>query len=388
MKAMILAGGKGTRVKPVTDRVPKPMIPIVSKPLMEFLIDLLKDHGFDQIVVSTSYLADSIEAYFREGSRFGVQIGYSFEGYHSDGRSMPEGLGSAGGLKKIQEFSRFFDDTFAVVCGDAIIDLDLSAALAFHRARKAIATIVLKDLPREQVGSYGVVKTETDGRIVQFQEKPAPADAISTTINTGIYFFEPAIFDYIPANVPFDIGGQLFPLLAAQQLPFYGVALPFSWIDIGSTPDYWQATQMILRGEFKVDMPGRELAPGIWGGINLAVDLSTTDVRGPVYIGSGSAIEPGATVIGPTVIGRNCVVHAGARIDACIVEDYTRVSGFAEIHEKIVSGRFCVDRHGHNVELAGTGYGFVVDDARERRQWSDDDRILMEFLSTQNEPRS
>ena len=386
MKAMILAGGKGTRVRPVTDRVPKPMIPIISKPLMEFLIDLLKDHGFNQIIVSTSYLADSIEAYFREGSRFGVQMGYSFEGYHADGQSMPEGLGSAGGLKKIQEFSGFFDDTFAVVCGDAIIDLDLTAALAFHRDRRAIATIVLKDLPRDQVGSYGVVKTAADGRIVQFQEKPAPADAISTTINTGIYFFEPSIFDHIPAGAPFDIGGQLFPLLAAQGLPFYGVALPFSWIDIGSTPDYWQATQMILRGEFKVDMPGRELAPGIWGGINLAVDLSTTDIRGPVYIGSGSAIEAGATVLGPSVIGRNCVIHAGARIDACIVEDYTRVSGFAEIHEKIVSGRFCVDRHGHNVELAGTGYGFVVDDARERRQWTDDDRILMEFLALQNAP--
>jgi mannose-1-phosphate guanylyltransferase len=384
MKAMILAGGKGTRVRPLTDTVPKPMIPIISKPLMEFLVDLLRQHGFDRIIVSTSYLADAIEAYFREGSRFGVQIGYSFEGYHADGRSVPEGLGSAGGLKKIQEFSGFFDDTFAVLCGDAIIDLDLTAALAFHRERKAIATIVLKNLPRSQVGSYGVVRTESDGRIVQFQEKPSPEDAVSTTINTGIYFFEPAIFDHIPADTRFDIGGDLFPLLAARELPFYGVALPFSWIDIGSTPDYWQATQMILRGEFKIEMPGEEVAPGIWGGINLAVDLAKTDIRGPVYIGSSTAIEPGATVIGPTVIGRNCFIQAGARIDACVVGDYTRVSGFAEVHEKIVSGRFCVDREGQNVELAGTGYGFVVDDARERRRWTEDDRTLMEFLAAQN----
>ncbi len=384
MKAMILAGGKGTRVRPLTDTVPKPMIPIISKPLMEFLIDLLRQHGFDRIIVSTSYLAEAIEAYFREGSRFGVQIGYSFEGYHADGRSVAEGLGSAGGLKKIQQFSGFFDDTFAVLCGDAIIDLDLTAALAFHRERKAIATIVLKDLPRAQVGSYGVVKTAPDGRILQFQEKPAPQDAISTTINTGIYFFEPAIFDHIPADTVFDIGGHLFPLLAAKGLPFYGVALPFSWIDIGTTPDYWQATQMILRGEFEIEMPGRELAPGIWGGINLAVDLAKADIRPPVYIGSGTAIEPGATVIGPTVIGRNCVIQAGARIDACVVDNYTRVSGFAEVHEKIVSGRFCVDRDGRNVELAGTGYGFVVDDARERRTFTDDDQILMDFLTSQN----
>jgi mannose-1-phosphate guanylyltransferase len=270
------------------------------------------------------------------------------------------------------------------VCGDAIIDLDLTAALAVHRERKAIATIVLKDLPREQVGSYGVVATAADGRILRFQEKPSPEEAVSTTINTGIYIFEPAIFDHIPADTKFDIGGQLFPLLAERQLPFYGVALPFSWIDIGSTPDYWQATQMLLRGEFKVEMPGRELAPGIWGGINLAVDLATVDIRPPVYIGSSTAIEAGATVIGPSVIGRNCVIESGASINACVVDDYTRVSGFAELHEKIISGRFCVDREGRNVDLAGTGYGFIVDDARERRRWSADDQVLMEFLKSQN----
>ena len=386
MKATILAGGRGTRARPLTNTVPKAMIPIISKPLMEFLIDLLKQHGFDQIIVSTSYLAESIEAYFRDGARFGVQMAYSFEGHLTDRHTIPEGLGSAGGLKKIQEFSGFFDDTFVVLCGDAIIDLDLTAALAFHRDRKALATIVLKDVPRAQVGSYGVVRTTPDGRIVQFQEKPSPQDAVSTTINTGIYFFEPEIFDHIPAGTAFDIGGQLCPQLAARGLPFYGVTLPFAWIDIGSTADYWRATQMILRGGFKVEMPGRELAPGIWGGINLSVDLATTDVRPPVHIGSSTAIEPGATVVGPTVIGRNCLIQAGARVDACIVDDYTRVSGFAEVHEKIVSGRFCVDRDGRNVELAATGYGFVVDDARERHRWSDDDRILMEFLASQNAP--
>jgi len=384
MKAMILAGGKGTRVRPITDALPKPMIPIVGRPLMEFLIDLLRQHGFDQIIVSTAYLSDAIESYFREGTRFGVQIGYSYEGHHESGRPVPEGLGSAGGLKRVQEFSGFFDDTFAVLCGDAIIDLDLTAALEFHRDRKAMATIVLKELPRSQVGSYGVVKTAPDGRILQFQEKPAPEAAISTTINTGIYLFEPGIFDLIPADTVFDLGSQLFPLLAARGLPFFGVALPFSWIDIGSTPDYWRATQMILRGEFEIDMPGRELAPGIWGGINLALDLAATDIRPPVYIGSSTVIEPGATVLGPTMIGRNCVIQGGARINACVVNDYTLVSRFADLDQKIVSGRFCVDRAGRNVELANNGYAFVIDDARERRQWTDDDQLLMEFLKSQS----
>jgi mannose-1-phosphate guanylyltransferase len=384
---MILAAGKGTRVRPLTDFVPKPMIPIINKPVMEFLVELLKQHGFDEIIVSTSYLASEIENYFGDGSRFGVQIAYSFEGYHRDGEVMAEGLGSAGGLKKIQEFSGFYDDTFVVLCGDAILDLDLGRALAFHRERRSMATIVLKDVPREEVIRYGIVKTQPDGRIVAFQEKPRPEQAVSTTANTGIYIFEPEVLDLVPSGRPFDLGGELFPLLVAKGLPFYGVALPFNWIDIGRTPDYWRATQMILKGEVKVlEMPGRPIAPGVWGGINLSLDLSRSFIEGPVYLGSSTSVEPGAHIVGPTVIGRNCVIESGARVKASIVGSYTRVSGFADLSEKIVSGRFCVDREGRNVDLAHTGYAFVVDDARERRDWTDDQQVLIEFLKSELPP--
>jgi mannose-1-phosphate guanylyltransferase len=379
---MILAAGKGARVRPITDYVPKPMIPIVNRPVMEFLIELLREHGFDEILVSTSYLANQIENYFGDGSRFGVQIGYSFEGYHCNGEVMAEGLGSAGGLKRVQEFAGFYDSTFAVLCGDAIHDLDLTRALAFHRDREALATIILKDVPREEVHRYGIVETEPDGRIVRFQEKPRTEEAVSTTANTGIYILEPEVLEYIPAGRPFDIGGDLFPLLAQEGLPFFGSAFPFSWIDIGSTPDYWRATQMVLKGDFKVEMPGQLLGPAIWGGINLDVDLSRS--QGPLYIGSGTRIAPGATIVGPSVIGRNCVIDAGARVQASVVGSYTRVSGFAELSEKIVSGRFCVDRHGHSVDLARQGYAFVIDDARERRDfWTEDQQVLIDFLRSE-----
>jgi mannose-1-phosphate guanylyltransferase len=380
MKAAILAGGQGTRVRPLTEHIPKPMIPIINKPVMEFLIDLLKEYGFEEIVVTTSYLASEIENYFREGSRFGVQIAYSFEGYHFNGEVVPEGLGSAGGLKKIQTFSRFFDDTFVVLCGDAIIDLDLARAVDVHRRNRALATIILKDVPRDEVCRFGIVQTASDGRIQQFQEKPTPAEAVSTCANTGIYLFEPAIFDYIPSTGPFDIGSQLFPLLAEKKLPFFGFALPFSWIDIGRTRDYWQATQMILRGELKINMPGQQLAPNVWGAINLDLDLAHTTIQGPVYIGSSTRIEPGATIIGPTVIGRNCIIENGARIEASIIHDYTRISHFAHVHERIVSGHFCVDKEGNNVDLTRSGYSFVIDDARERRTWSAEQQVLIDFL--------
>jgi mannose-1-phosphate guanylyltransferase len=383
MKAMILAAGKGTRIRPLTESIPKPMVPIINKPLLEFLVDLLRQHGFDEIMISTSYLANQIENYFADGSRFGVQIGYSFEGYHQDGKVLAEGLGSAGGLKAIQDFSRFYDDTFAVLCGDAIVDVDLTRALALHRERKALASIVLKEVASREVSRYGVVRVDGEGRILQFQEKPRVEEAVSTLANTGIYLFEPEVLDLVPSGQRFDIVIDLFPLILGRGLPFYGFTLPFCWIDVGHTSDYWQAIQTILGGGLHADVLGPEIAPGIWGGVNIAGDLAASRIEGPVYIGSSTKIEPGATILGPTVIGRNCVVESGARVKACVVGGYTRISRFANLTEKIVSGRFCVDRYGHNVELARIGYAFVVDDARERRCWTEDQKILIQFLQSE-----
>jgi mannose-1-phosphate guanylyltransferase len=383
MKAVILAAGLGTRIRPLSETTPKPMIPIINRPVMEFLVELLKSHGFDQIIVSTSYLANDIEHYFRDGSRFGVEMAYSFEGYHADGRVVPEGLGAAGGLKKIQEQSGFFDDTFAVVCGDAIVDVDFTQALRFHRTRGAIATMLLKDVARAEVNRYGVVQTAADGRILRFHEKPAPEQAITTTVNAGIYMFEPDALDHIPANQPYDIALQFFPRLIERGLPLFGVALPFTWIDIGCIPDYWRATRLILEGGLPAArFSGREIAPRVWSGINVAVNLARVTIHGPVSIGSSTKIEDGATIIGPAVIGRNSIIESGAYVESSVIGDYTRISGLAHLHEKIVSGRFCVGCDGRSVDLAGAGYAFVVDDVRERRQWTEDQQTLIDFLRT------
>jgi mannose-1-phosphate guanylyltransferase len=212
MKAMVLAAGKGTRVRPITNIVPKPMIPLLGKPIMQSIVEHLRDSGFDQIVVNTSHLAPLIEDFFGDGSNFGVEMAYSFEGTLSQGRLEGEAIGSAGGMKRIQEFSGFFDDTFVVLCGDALVDVDLQAAVRFHRDRGALATIIMRDVPKEEVFRYGVVATAPDGRVQQFQEKPSVETAVSTTINSGIYLFEPRIFDYIPAGRQFDIGGDFFRL--------------------------------------------------------------------------------------------------------------------------------------------------------------------------------
>ena len=365
MKAMILAAGKGTRVRPITNEMPKPMIPILRKPVMESIVELLRAHSVREIVVNTSHLAPVIENYFRDGNQLGVHIAYSYEGYMTEDGLEGKALGSAGGMKRIQEFSGFFDETFIVLCGDAWIDLDISAALRWHKEKGGIATIILQEVPHEEVHKYGVVKLDEYQRIVQFQEKPKPEEAVSTTINTGIYIFEPDIFQYIPAGMEYDIGGQLFPALVAAGEEFYGLPMDFQWVDIGSVPDVWAATRMALQGKIKgFRMPGKQVKPGVWTGINVSIDWDRVKIKPPVYIGSSSKIESGAEITGPCMIGANCVIESGAEISECLISDYTRIGGMAALDNKLVFGGDCISPDGNVLNLGETQIRWLVDDMR------------------------
>ncbi len=348
MKAMILAAGQGTRVRPLTYDLPKPMIPLLGKPVMAYLVEHLARHGVRDIMVNVSYLHDKIEEYFGEGHQFGVQIGYSFEGHTNDaGEVVPEPLGSAGGIKKIQEFGQFFDQTTIVLCGDALIDLDLGAALAEHRAKGALATVITREVPWDKVSAYGVVVADANDRITAFQEKPRRDQARSNFISTGIYIFEPEVIDMIPSGQFFDIGSQLFPLLAAEGMPFYAQRRPFNWVDIGSVSDYWQTLQSVLQGEVpQVGMPGTELSDGVWVGLNTSIDWHGTSITGPVYIGSGVRIEAGVRITGPAWIGHGSHICEGADIERSILFEYTRVLHDVTLQEMVVFKDYSVDRAG------------------------------------------
>jgi mannose-1-phosphate guanylyltransferase len=347
MKAMILAAGKGTRVRPLTYDLPKPMIPLLGKPVMAYLVEHLRKHGVTEIMVNVSYLHEKIEEYFGEGEQFGVQIGYSFEGYIRDGEVVPEPIGSAGGMKKIQEFGGFFDDTTIVLCGDALIDLDLKAALLEHRRKGALASVITREVPWDKVSSYGVVVSDEQGRITQFQEKPDQAVALSNFISTGIYIFEPEVIDLIPSGVPFDIGSQLFPLMAERGMPFYAQRRPFNWLDIGSVVDYWEVLQNVLTGEVNnMDVPGIQIEPGLWVGLNTSIDWNGTTIEGPVYIGSGVKIESGVTIVGPTWIGHGSHICEGAEIVRSVLFEYTRVLDNVTLNETIVFKDYSIDRSG------------------------------------------
>ena len=372
MKAMILAAGKGTRVRPLTYDLPKPMIPVLGKPVMAYLIEHLRKHGVTEIMVNVSHLHEKIEEYFGEGEQFGVQIGYSFEGYtKEDGEVVAVPIGSAGGMKKIQEFGGFFDDTTIVLCGDALIDLDLKAALAEHRRKGAMASVITKEVPWDKVSSYGVVVTDKNGRITQFQEKPKQEDALSNFISTGIYIFEPEVIDLIPSGVEFDIGSQLFPLLAEKGMPFYAQGRPFNWLDIGSVSDYWEVLQNVLTGEVNhMDVPGIQIEPGLWTGLNTSIDWRGTTIKGPVYIGSGVKIEAGATIIGPTWIGHGSHICEGAEVVRSVLFEYTRVLNDVTLHEMIVFKDYSIDRAGemkHSSEYSSSEWLNARDRRRSRR---------------------
>ncbi|TQK10542.1 sugar phosphate nucleotidyltransferase [Herbaspirillum sp. SJZ107] len=373
MKAMILAAGKGTRVRPLTYDLPKPMIPVLGKPVMAYLIEHLAKNGVTEIMVNVAHLHEKIEDYFGEGEQFGVQIGYSFEGYtKEDGEVVAVPIGSAGGMKKIQEFGGFFDDTAIVLCGDALIDLDLKAALLEHRRKGAMATVITKEVPWDKVSSYGVVVTDKEGRITQFQEKPKQEEALSNFISTGIYIFEPEVLNLIPSGVEFDIGSQLFPLLVEKGLPFYAQGRPFNWLDIGSVSDYWEVLQNVLTGEVNhMDVPGIQIEPGLWTGLNTSIDWEGTTIKGPVYIGSGVKVEAGSTIIGPTWIGHGSHICEGAEVVRSVLFEYTRVLNDVTLHEMIVFKDYSIDRAGqmkHSSEYSSDEWLNARDRRRSRRK--------------------
>lgn len=369
MKAMILAAGKGTRVRPLTYDLPKPMIPILGKPVMAYLIKHLARHGVREIMVNVSYLHEKIEEYFGDGNQFGVEIGYSFEGYTNDaGEVVPQPLGSAGGMKKIQEFGGFFDETTIVLCGDAVIDLDIQSALFEHKRKGALASIITKEVPWDKVSDYGVVVADPDGRIQSFQEKPRQQDALSNRVSTGIYIFEPEVLDLIPSGQVFDIGSELFPLLTQQGVAFYAQNRHFNWIDIGSVKDFWSVSQSVMTGGVaQMDMPGLQIEEGLWVGLNIRIDWAGTVIEGPVYIGSSSHIEAGCKIIGPTWIGHGSHLCAGAQVVRSVLFEYTRIASNAELHEKIVFKDYSVDRDGEMHHISDLGL-CEWGNARDRRR--------------------
>jgi mannose-1-phosphate guanylyltransferase len=381
MKAMILAAGRGTRVRPITNDIPKPMIPLIQKPVLESILEHLKNNGINEIIINTSYLSTQIEQYFGNGSRFGVQIAYSFEGEKLDNELVPKAIGSAGGMKKIQDETGFFDDTFLVLCADALIDLDIQKVLEVHKQKKSIATIALKNVSKKDVSKYGIVKLNDQDKILSFQEKPDIKKAVSTLANTGIYIFEPEIFDFIPSNVEYDIGGDLLPDIVSKELNVYGANIPYEWIDIGNVNDFYDATCKILKGDIQnYKIFANEIEDGIFLGLNVKVNLDKVNIIPPVFIGSSTKIDDGATIIGPSMIGSNCHIKSEVILKETIIDDYKKINFPASISKKIVFSNSIIALNGDLIDTKKSEMNWLVEDIRVKQSQTLLEKNIEELL--------
>ncbi len=305
MKAIIMAGGEGTRLRPLTIHRPKPLVPVGGKPIMLHIIELLKKHGLNEAVATVHYLADEIEGYFGNGEEFGFSLKYSVE-------DVP--LGTAGSVKKAAETFNL-NDTLLILSGDALTDIDLSKAIAFHKDRGALVTIVLSRVSNPL--EYGVVIVDERGAIKRFLEKPSWDEAFSDTVNTGIYIIEPEVLSYIGDRRFVDFSLDLFPQLLREKKPLYGFISEGYWCDIGSHTSYMEANFAVLYGKVNLRMEGKEITEGIVVGEN--VDLGEAELIPPVYIGWNTRIEGRVRITGPTVIGAENILQEGAKIERSIV---------------------------------------------------------------------
>ncbi|MGE0494835.1 MAG: sugar phosphate nucleotidyltransferase [Vulcanimicrobiota bacterium] len=328
MKAMILAAGGASRLYPLTYTLPMVMVPVVNVPVVEHLICLLKQHGFDEIMVNLHYLHRVITDHLGDGSRWGVKLSYSHE---------EELSGTAGGVKRVADF---FDDTFLVIGGDDLTDLDLSAFLTYHRQRQSQATLAA--YPISQSDNLGVLALDDQGRVTQFHEKPRQVPESCHWVNSGIYLFEPSIFELIPDVRPFDFGKHLFPTLVTNtEVAFYGYPIEAGyWCDIEDPIAYRRAHWDVLEGLTDITIPGREVQPQVWLADGCQVSSQAILVP-PVVIGEGTEVRAGARIEGPAVLGPQVVVEEGARVRSSVIWDHTRLGAGCLVEDSLV-GSSCL----------------------------------------------
>src|SRR5437667_7628585 len=325
MKAVVMAGGEGTRLRPLTSNQPKPMVPIVGKPCMEHILELLRSHGLTDIVVTVAFLPQAIRSYFGDGENLGLSIEYSVE---------ESPLGTAGSVRLA---SGRLDDTFLVISGDALCDVDLTRLVEFHREKQSSVTIGLKsvDNPLE----FGIVVTDDEGRIERFLEKPSWGQVFSDTINTGIYVGEPEVLRHIPKDRPYDFSKELFPLLLEMGRPMYGHVMDGYWQDIGNLDQYRQANFDALDEKVRLNIPGIRIRGNVWVGDG--VDLHDIDaLEGPAFLGNYCRIAPDASVGPYSVLATSVTLREQARTSWSVIDSSTYIGRSAVIEGAII-GRAC-----------------------------------------------
>ena len=321
MKGIIMSGGMGTRLRPLTCNLPKPMVPIFNKPVVEYGVDLLKKYGVRDIGFTLFYLPDKIRDYFGDGSSFDFNASYYIE---------EKPLGTGGSVRNAQDF---LDGTICVISGDALTDIDLNKAYEFHKSKGSKATLILKKEPIPL--EYGVVVTDDDGRIIRFLEKPSWSEVFSDTVNTGIYILEPEVFDYYEQGEKFDFSRDLFPKLLEDGIAMYGYIAEGYWSDVGGLSSYIRTHADIFDDKSKYHLLGEQREEGIWIGRGTIIERGAK-LYPPLYIGEDCLIKEGASVEGYSVIGNNTVIGESTSIKRSIIWDNITVSNNCKIRKAVI----------------------------------------------------
>ncbi|KHF41836.1 sugar phosphate nucleotidyltransferase [Halalkalibacter okhensis] len=345
MKGVIMAGGKGTRLRPLTCNVPKPMVPLIQKPVMQYSIELLKKYGITEIAVTVQYLSDVIKEYFGDGSEFGVKLHYFEE-------TTP--LGTAGSVKQAEEF---LDEPFVVVSGDALTDFNLQSGINFHEGNDSLVTIFMKQV--ECPLEFGVIMTDEQDQIVRFLEKPSWSEVFSDTVNTGIYIMNPEIFSYIKEDSVVDFSKDVFPKFLEDQSPLYGYSAEGYWSDIGNLKQYRQAQSDLLSGELNASIYGTEVQPNVWIGENVIIEEGVK-IEGPVSIGANSVIRSGAHLGEHAVVGSGSTVSNKASIKRSVLWDGTYIGDESELRGATICQGVTVGTRATIFEDAVIGHHTVI----------------------------
>lgn len=340
MKGIIIAGGQGTRLRPLTYTRPKPLIPVVNRPFLEYQVALLKRHGITEIIFATNYMADKIEAHFGDGANFGVSMKYVIE-------ETP--LGTAGAIKNAQRLAG--RDTIIVLNGDVLTDFDISSIVKFHQDKKALVTLTLTPVPSPS--PYGVIITDETGRVREFREpSEAQKKALAANpnvertgtdfINAGIYVMQAEALDSIPTGRPVSVERETYPQFLEQGAPIYALVREGFWLDIGRPKQYREATDAILSRDIVVDVPGEWQPAGYWAEADAEVD-PTAHIAPTVHIGRGARIAEGVSITGKSVIGPRCSVEANATLTDCILEEGVTIGEGAHLSGVILDDDACVE---------------------------------------------
>jgi mannose-1-phosphate guanylyltransferase len=330
LNAIVLAAGVGSRLDPLTSQVPKPLVPIANVPVMEHIIKLLASHRVKNIHANLHYMPEKIADYFGNGEKWGVNLSFKHE---------PQLSGDAGGVRACRQF--LMDGTFLVLMGDLLTDADLTKIVREHKAKKAIASIAVKQVPRDELHRFGVVVTDADGFIKGFQEKPDANDALSDKVSTGIYVLEPEVFEHMPTYGEYGFGRQLFPDLIQKGLPVMGIEIEGYWSDVGTIEQYRMANFDAVRRRVKLGLP--DAKPYRENGRTTIGDRTVIeygcDIEGSLVIGNNSRLGAGTVVVGNVIVGDNCIIEPGAILKDCVIWSDSIVQSGAHVeHSVICSG--------------------------------------------------